>query len=330
MKITGTPASSVPWDQPVGHGDMERHWQSVARRTPNPRQGIFGPKSISWRINRESALFLGAGRAALLQLAHPWVAAALDHHSTLRSDPLARFHHTFRVVFTMVFGGLDQALAASRHLYKLHTRIQGTLPEPVAGYASGSRYTANEVNALRWVYATLIDSALLAYETVLPPLAASERETYYAESKTIAALFGIPPEELPAGWADFEAYNRAMVASSSLGVNDLSRELAHRVLHGRGSWVPVPRWYRALTAAWMPERLREEFALEYSAGDHLSAARARRWLPVVYRRLPASLRFVGPFHEAQARLRGRKSGPLTRASNRFWMGQPTTMFLDSL
>src|SRR5262249_27282089 len=81
------------------------------------REGVFGPRSISWKVDRESALFLGAGRAALLQLAHPWVAAALDQHSSLRADPLARFHGTFRLIFSMVFGTLEQALAASRHIF---------------------------------------------------------------------------------------------------------------------------------------------------------------------------------------------------------------------
>src|SRR5579863_1863378 len=92
--------------QPVSSHAMEPLWSSVAERTADPRAGIFGPSSISWRVNREAALFLGAGRASLLQLAHPWVAAALDQHSNLRSDPLARFHGTFRVVFTMIFGTL--------------------------------------------------------------------------------------------------------------------------------------------------------------------------------------------------------------------------------
>ena len=55
-----------------------------------PIEGIFGAESVSWRINCESALFLGAGRAALLQLAHPWVAAALDRHSSLLAKPRLR------------------------------------------------------------------------------------------------------------------------------------------------------------------------------------------------------------------------------------------------
>src|ERR1017187_9414138 len=121
--------------QPVSRQAIERLWNSVAEAASDPRAGIFSPSSISWKVNRESALFLGAGRAALLQLAHPWVAAALDQHSNLRNDPLGRFHNTFRVVFTMVFGTLDQALAASRALYQMHTRIRGELPAPAARYS---------------------------------------------------------------------------------------------------------------------------------------------------------------------------------------------------
>src|SRR6478752_2917449 len=164
---------------PVSREDISHLWTTVANRTSDLGTGIFGPSSIAWKVNRESALFLGAGRAALLQLAHPWVAAALDQHSNLRADPLGRFHSTFRVVFSMIFGTLEQALAASRHLYQLHTSIQGQIPESVAAYRRGSHYEANEVDALRWVYATLVESALLAYESVLPPLSPAERKAYY-------------------------------------------------------------------------------------------------------------------------------------------------------
>jgi uncharacterized protein (DUF2236 family) len=306
---------------PVSRVAIEQLWSTVAASVSQPNHGIFGPSSISWRINRESALFLGAGRASLLQLAHPWVAAALDQHSNLRSDPLARFHNTFKVVFTAIFGTLQQALAASRSLYQLHTRIQGEIPMSVGAFPVGSHYQANEVDALRWVFATLVESAMIAYETVMPPLSGAEKETYYAESKTLAMLFGIPPNALPVDWTAFESYNQEMWASDTLAVTPMSREMAHRVLHGRGSWVPVPLWYRALTAGWIPDPLREAFALEYGEREQRTAAKAIRRLAAVYHRIPTSLRYVGPYHEACARLQNRGIGPLTRASNRFWMGQ---------
>jgi uncharacterized protein (DUF2236 family) len=315
-----------PASQPVAPEDIAHLWRVVAERTTDPRAGIFGPSSVSWKINRESALFLGAGRAALLQLAHPWVAAALDRHSTLRSNLLARFHNTFRIVFTMIFGTLDQALAASRHVYHLHTRVQGEMPETVAAYQKGSLYQANEINALAWVYATLIESAVLAYDSVLPPLTGDEREAYYAESKILAALFGIPSSALPADWIAFEAYTREMLASELLGVNSLSREMAHRILRGDNTWVPVPAWYRALTIASLPARFHTEFSLAYGNREAAVATRARRWLPRIYRRLPAALRFVGPYQEATRRLSGRCINATTRLSNRFWMGQPRMMF----
>ena len=51
--------------------------------------------------------------------------------------------------------------------------------------------------ALRWVYATLIESALIAHDLVLPAVAAQERELYYRESRRFAALFGVPASALP-------------------------------------------------------------------------------------------------------------------------------------
>jgi uncharacterized protein (DUF2236 family) len=228
----------------------------------------------------------------------------------------------------MIFGTVDQALSASRQLYRLHTRVQGELPQGAGAHPQGSRYAANDVHALAWVYATLIDSAVIAFETVLLPLTVVERETYYAESKTLAALFGIPAAALPEDWAGFEAYKCDLLASNVLAVNELSRELAERVLHGRGSSLPVPRWYRALTTLSMPERLRGEFQLSWGRKDAELAAKALKRLPRFYKLLPEPVRFVGPYREAQCRLLGRPVDALTRVSNRFWMGQPRMMLAE--
>ena len=310
----------------VSERDSRRLIEAIASGCAHPDAGIFGPESITWRINRESALFLGAGRAALLQLAHPWVATALAEHSALLERPIARFHHTFRIVFTMIFGTLDQALAAARYLYALHTRICGEMTEDLAAYRRGSRYQANEVAALRWVYATLMESAVLAYECLLPPLSEAEREEYYAESRIMAGLFGIPASALPETWADFLDYNHEMHASQALGVSHEARRIAHRLMAGAGSWIHPPRWYRALTTAWLPERFREEFGLEFGELDRRAAEAARRRLPGIYRRLPAVIRFAGPWQEASARLRRRPAGVAARLSNRFWIGQTRLPF----
>lgn len=312
----------------VSRSDSEALIAAIERATLDRRAGIFGPASMSWRINREAALFLGAGRAALLQLAHPWVAAALEQHSTVMSRPIVRFHNTFRIVFAMIFGSLDQALAASRNLYALHTRIRGEMEEDIAAYRRGSHYEANEIAALRWVYATLVESAVLAYECVMPALTPRELADYYAESKTLAALFSLPAAALPGDWPAFLAYCRETEQSNALGVSATARIMAHNLLAGAGSWIKPPHWYRALTTEWLPERFRREFQLDFGSVDLRAAERAKRRLPQLYRKLPRAVRFIGPWHEAADRLQGKRPGMGARLSNRFWIGEACLPFAD--
>lgn len=307
---------------------LERYIDAAAARVRQPAEGIFGADSVTWRINHEAALFLGAGRAALLQLAHPWVAAALDQHSKVMQKPIKRFHNTFRVVFTMIFGTADQAFRAARQLYSLHTKITGDLPDAVAGYAKGSPYEALQVPALRWVYATLIESAVIAFECVMPPLRVEERAAYYEESKVLAGLFGLPNEALPEDWKGLESYIAQMFASPALGVSRGARTMGQNIMSGAGSWIRPPGWYRALTTSWLPERFREEFGMTFGPLEQESAQRARAWLPRIYPTLPESVRFVGPYQEAQARLQGRTPGFFARRTNLFWIGQARMPFAD--
>jgi uncharacterized protein (DUF2236 family) len=309
----------------VSRAELESLLASVTAQTTDPRAGIFGPASMTWKVNREAALFLGAGRAALLQLAHPWVATALKQHSSLLGDPIARFHNTFRIVFTMVFGSLDQALAAARHLHTLHSGIRGEMPAMVGGWPGGTHYEANEEAALRWVYATLVDSAVLAYGS-LYPFSTGERAQYYNESKTMAGLFGLPLSALPEDWSGFQRYMAEMCASDALGVGAPARTMAQSILRGAGSWIRIPRWYRALTAEWLGPRFREEFELCWSQKEQTAAARALAWLPRVFPALPATVRLVGPWHEAEARLGRHPPGMVTIIGNRFWIGQTLLPF----
>ena len=333
-KDMGHPASRNFMEQPhtvtpekqASREVLERHIADVMARGVRPVEGIFGSESVTWRIDRESALFLGAGRAALLQLAHPWVAAALDQHSLVRAKPITRFHNTFRVVFTMIFGTAEQAFRAAQSLYTLHTRITGQLPEAVAGYAKGSRYEALQIPALRWVYATLIESAVMAYECVLPALSEEELAGYYSESKVLAGLFGLPAEALPADWNGFRAYVADMFASEALGVSDHARAMGRRIMTGAGSWIRIPRWYWALTAEWLPPRFRHEFGMECGNAEEASAQRAHRILPRVYAKLPTALRYVGPYQEARARQAGHAAGFVVRHSNAFWIGEARMPF----
>jgi uncharacterized protein (DUF2236 family) len=307
----------------VPAADLERLLGEV-KRSAGPAGRIFGPDSVSWKINREAGLFLAAGRATLLQLAHPWVAAAIAKHSTTLDDPIGRFHQTFRVMFTISFGPVEQAIATARHLHLRHQSIQGAMPEAVGAFVKGSRYRANEVHALLWVYATLIDSTIIAYDLILPALTSEEREQYYAESRISASLFGIPPDRWPEDFRQFTQYMESMYLSDTLATSPVAQHLARQVLSGAGSWLRIPSWYRSLTAHLLPPRLRDAFGLAYGEREKQSAERALKWIRKVYNRLPDGVRFVGPYREALARMNGKFRPSLSvRLSNKLWVGEST-------
>jgi len=307
----------------VSAEDFERSLDTVRIRAAGPCEGLFGSGSVTWRVNREACIFLGAGRALLLQLAHPWVATAIADQSKVLEDPLGRFHRTFRVMFSMVFGTPDQAIAAARALYRRHAGIAGALPEAAGEFAAGSLYQANDVAALRWVLATLVETAVLAHDLVLPPLLDDAREQYWSEAKLLATLFGIPRDSLPADWKSFVAYTEAMSASHELTVTTAARNIASDIFSGAATNLPPPAWYRALTAEMLPARLRAAFEPSLRVAEDRSAARALATIRRLYPLLPDRLRTVGPYQEAQARLRGRDRPSLvTQWLNRLWIGQP--------
>jgi len=54
--------------------------------------------------------------------------------------------------------------------FRRRAAIKGTLRSAAGAFPAGSFYYANEVSALRWVHATLTETALLAHALVLPAL----------------------------------------------------------------------------------------------------------------------------------------------------------------
>src|SRR5213082_703348 len=130
------------------------------------RAGLFPDDSIVRQVNRENVLVLGGGRALLMQLAHPSVAAGVDEHSDFRTHPIQRLRRTVRMIMAIVFGDRETALAAARAVNQTHGRVRG------------ERYRALDPDLLLWVHATLVDSALATYETFVKPLPAREREDF--------------------------------------------------------------------------------------------------------------------------------------------------------
>ena len=297
--------------------------EAACRRSLDPRAGLYGPDSMMWQLNRESLGFLGAGRAALLQLAHPWVANAIDQKSATRNDPVGRFHRTFTNVFTMIFGSLDQVREVARRVHNVHRGIRGHLNEDSGAFGEGSYYQANEAHAMLWVHATLWDTFVRMYELVYGPLERDVLERYYADTRIFAWLFGIPDELVPPDWDSFREYCERMYRSDVLAVAATGREMGDMIF---SLDVPFSRGplalMRSVTAEMMPEHLREGFGLPGpSEANRRRYENTVRWARRVYPRMPRTLRYVPPYHEAVRRMRGQGSSVTTRALTRAWLGQ---------
>jgi uncharacterized protein (DUF2236 family) len=227
------------------------------------RDGFFDPAGPFWKVSRESVVYLGGMRALLMQIAHPKVAQGVADHSRFRDDPFGRAIRTFHAVHAMVFGTREEALRTAAALRAVHAKVRGRLAEDVS-MTSGPDYEANDPQLLFWVYATLVDSSLCAYQTFLPPLSADEQEQFYQESKTFARLMGIEPQFMPSHLSDFRRWLDEAIAGDTLAPTAASREVATALLKGSSYFVLLRPLNYVLAAGMLPPRLRERFELRWS------------------------------------------------------------------
>lgn len=151
---------------------------------PPGEAALLAPDSLSWRIFANPvAMFVGGVAAVLLELAEPRVRSGVWEHTTFREQPLLRLQRTGYAAMLTVFGARSRTEAMIRHVNAGHQRIAGRTPAGVA-------YKASEVELLTWVHATATFGFLQAYCACVRPVAAGERDAYYAENQPSARLYG--------------------------------------------------------------------------------------------------------------------------------------------
>ena len=229
-----------------------------------------------------------------MQLAVPGVAAGVDEHSDFRERPLRRLLRTLDLSYRLAFAepSSERARAAAAAINRAHAGVRG------------EGYSAQDVDLLLWVHATLVDSALVAYSAFVRPLSYAEREGYYEGSKATAPLLGLPVSAMPASYADFVGYVQEVLAAR-VRVDARARELGWMVLRPVGA-VPAAA-YRPLvevTSALLPGSLRQAYGLP----DPGAWWRAAAWgLPRLRRVAPRVLGEMPEARRARASAGGRTS-----------------------
>ena len=260
-------------------------------------EGLFGPDTVTWRVNREAVIIGGGGRALLLQVAHPSVAAGVVQHSDYDTDPWGRLFRTLDLATRITFGGPDASGRASRQLQGKHAHVRGER-------ADGAAYDARDPDLLLWVWATLVESSLLMYTRYVGSLRLQEMERYYDEQTRFAVACGVPEGHWPGTYRDFTDYY-AHVVEDQLHPTEDSKRIAQAVVEPS---LPLParpavELLNLATIGLLPPVVRERYGFGWGPNrERLLAASTvavRRMLPL----LPSLLRDLPPARSANRRVR---------------------------
>jgi uncharacterized protein (DUF2236 family) len=270
-----------------GTHSLNAHRAAVRARLLRAEHVPAGPASITWKVNREIVVIAAWGRAILLQLAHPAVAAGVNHHSAFRGSLIAslrRLQSTVRAMLSLTFGDTEQIITAAAGINAIHDRVRGRVAE-----AAGGKYSAHDPHLQRWVHATLIESIPLTYEMLVEPITLVERDRYCSEAAIMEPLLGMPAGWLPRDSSQLDTYMHQMLTGGTIVVTDTSRTLARAVLYPpywRLAW-PAFRAVQLLAIGSLPPSIRCAYGFEWQTCDEQAFA---RWTAM----LRTSLRLIPP------------------------------------
>jgi uncharacterized protein (DUF2236 family) len=263
--------------------------------------GLFGPGTVTWKVNREAVLLAGGGRALLLQVAHPSVAAGVVQHSDYDVDPYGRLFRTLDLVTKITFGREDTSERAARTLRGAHDDVRGERPD-------GERYFAHDPHLLLWVWATLVETSVLIYTRYVDRLSVEEVERYYVEQQRFGVACGIPEDRFPDDWRGFVRWYHHML-DEECTVTDDSRRIAESIVDPavpgllKPAAKPAALLLNLATIGLLPPQVRERYGLTWGPRRErvlgASTVAVRRLLPL----LPSLVREFPPARTAERRVR---------------------------
>jgi uncharacterized protein (DUF2236 family) len=167
-------------------------------------QGLFGPRSLVWRVHRDRSFPLAGIRSLMVQALHPLAMAGVAQHSTWQQDPFGRVAATSGYILTVTYGDTAAAQRAGSFVRGVHGHVNGT--DPVTGLA----YRAADPSLLLWIHAAMVDSIVHIVQRYGRGLDAADADRYVAEMVTFAELVGVPADAVPASVAALDEYMKSV------------------------------------------------------------------------------------------------------------------------
>jgi uncharacterized protein (DUF2236 family) len=165
-------------------------------------EGLFGPRSVTWRVMSSRIMWVAVVRALYLQALHPRVIRGTLQNAPAITDPVdawARLRRTRKFIETRTFGTCAEASRAGRLVRTIHEPLTGTDPD-------GTRYRVDDPELLLWVHCGEVASCADIARRGRLPFSAADLDAFVAEQRTSAELIGLDRAAAPASMADLAAY----------------------------------------------------------------------------------------------------------------------------
>lgn len=259
-----------------------------------PPEGLFGPKSLAWKINREHVTLLGGPAAAVLQIAHPKVARGVADYSDFRKDSYGRFKRTLMAVRTISFGTRREVLHVAENIRKMHFRVRSSQSEV------GERYRALDEDLLLWVLTTLVTGAIFSYERFVGALSLEEKNAYLQDMRVWGECFGLSRCYGPQGWDEFEAYYFSMINGPILGGDPICAEVAQKVVFPERPLLfrVVARPLSYLVTEIVPPPVLKRLGLRSTFLGRLKWCFTKATVPFLYSMFPEAWRFPSEYRRS--------------------------------
>ncbi|MEU4543510.1 oxygenase MpaB family protein [Nonomuraea dietziae] len=167
--------------------------------------GLFGPRSVTWRVMGEPILLVGGFRALLMQGLHPRAMRGVLQNSALMdpAEAWSRFQRTTEFVRVRTYGTHAEVARAGARVRKIHATLTALDPD------TGERFRLDEPEALRWVHVGEVDSYLSVAQRAGIGLSHADADRFVAEWRAAAEVVGLSPAEVPGSVADMRDYIEA-------------------------------------------------------------------------------------------------------------------------
>jgi uncharacterized protein (DUF2236 family) len=212
------------------------------------------------------AAFFGGTANVIMQLSTPPVGYGVLE-STVDSGkvmlhPIKRLRTTLTYLSVAMLGTDDERAAYRDAVNVSHRPVKSTAASPV-------KYNAFDPKLQLWVAACLYWGARDLYERMHGPMHDTEAEAFYYYGARLGTTLQMGPEMWPADRAAFDKYWTENLAKTSIDppIRDYFNDLIDLKMLPRPARLPFARFHRFVVTGLLPEHLRDQMGMTWTARD---------------------------------------------------------------